>query len=511
MVAAGAGFAVWLLGWRGVDVPAQLYRVTMFHRNGLTLWDSQWYGGHWTLDYTVIFTPVAGVLGLSPAGIASAVVAALAFDRLVVGHFARAGRVGSLLFAIGTLVQLAIGQLPFLMGEALALAACWAAARRKWPLAVVLAIATALASPLAGAFLLLAVVAWLLARWPDGRLGFGLMAAGVAVPVLATSVAFPGQGAFPYAFTDFAFEAGVALVMLVLLPKRERVLRLAAALYLLAMVGTFAVRSPLGGNIGRLGECLAVPLAACLLWPKRRLLLVALAIPLVLFQWTPAWSAMTGDGSGPSTRAAYFQPLVSILQRHDQPPGRVEIVPTAYHWEAAYVAPDFPLARGWERQLDTANNPLFYEPGELNATSYLGWLLDNGVRYVALPDARLDFAGVAEARLIQSGVPGLVPAWRTAHWQVFAVAGSTGIVDGPARLVRMDGDRVALEAIGAGRVLLRVRYTPQWTVTAGAACVAEAPGKWIMLDLPGPELVKLGLRLAPGPAQGRSTCPSPTS
>jgi len=33
-------------GWRGGDLPAALYRITLFHRHGLTLWDSQWYGGH---------------------------------------------------------------------------------------------------------------------------------------------------------------------------------------------------------------------------------------------------------------------------------------------------------------------------------------------------------------------------------------------------------------------------------------------------------------------------------
>src|SRR5437016_4975027 len=102
-------------GWRGVDVPAQLYRVGLFHRDGLVLWDSQWYGGHWTLEYSVIFPPVAGVLGIQVTEVLSAVAAALAFDRLVVGHFGERARLGSLLFATGTLAEVAIGQLPFLL------------------------------------------------------------------------------------------------------------------------------------------------------------------------------------------------------------------------------------------------------------------------------------------------------------------------------------------------------------------------------------------------------------
>jgi uncharacterized glyoxalase superfamily protein PhnB len=81
LLAAG----VVLIGWHGVDLPAALYRVGLFHRVGLTLWDSQWYGGHWTLDYSVTFGPVAGVLGIRVTAVLSATVAAWAFDRVVVG------------------------------------------------------------------------------------------------------------------------------------------------------------------------------------------------------------------------------------------------------------------------------------------------------------------------------------------------------------------------------------------------------------------------------------------
>src|SRR5581483_53899 len=158
-----------LAGWRGGDLPAALYRISLFHRHGLTLWDSQWYGGHWTLDYSVIFPPVAGIIGVHLTEVLSVAAAAWAFDRLAVGHFGRAARLGSLAFALGTLVQVAIGQLPFLLGEALGLVALWAVARRRWRLAVPLAFAAALASPLAGAFVALAVAAWLIVTWPHQR------------------------------------------------------------------------------------------------------------------------------------------------------------------------------------------------------------------------------------------------------------------------------------------------------------------------------------------------------
>ena len=35
--------------------------------------------------------------------------------------------------------------------------------------------------------------------------------------------------------------------------------------------------------------------------------------------------------------------------------------PTANHWESAYLAPSFELARGWLRQLDTTRDDIFYD------------------------------------------------------------------------------------------------------------------------------------------------------
>jgi hypothetical protein len=493
-----------LAGWRGVDLSAQLYRVGLFHRDGLVLWDSQWYGGHWTFNYSVIFPPVAGFIGIEVTEILSAAVAALAFDRLVVGHFGARARFGSVLFAVGTLVPVAIGQLPFLLGEGLALCAFLAASRRRWFLGVALALATPLASPLAAGFLGLALVAWLLATWPQQRIGLGAMGAVALLPVVTASVLFPGQGAMPFPAWDFLQLGALFAVLWVVVPRRERALRIGVALYAVAIAGSFLVASPLGGNISRLGEGVGAPLAICALWPRRRWVLAAAIVPLVGLQWTPAFAAFTTGTGEPSRQAAYFAPLLQFLGAHNSPAGRVEVVPVRFHWESAYVAPRFPLARGWERQLDTADNPLFYSSEPLTATEYTNWLRDNGVRYVAVADTAPDYAGRAEAQLLQTDVPGLAAPTRTGHWRIFQVLDSPGLVEGPARLVRLEGGQVDLDVASPGAVVVRVRNDSRWAIVGGGGCIRPTPSGWTEVDGAGAGALRLKLRLV---GDGHSGCP----
>jgi hypothetical protein len=223
--------------------------------------------------------------------------------------------------------------------------------------------------------------------------------------------------------------------------------------------------------------------------------LAAIAVPLALSQWTPAWSAMTSNPARAWTHAAYYRPLVAYLEQRPGPAGRTEVVPTADHWEAAYVAPSVALARGWERQLDVADDPIFYRPGALDAASYRAWLLDNGVRWVALADAPLDVGGVAEGALIRRGVPGLRAIWHRGGWTVYQVLGSPGIVGPDGRLTELDGSRVALDVTRPGSITIRVRWSPGWQVASGDGRLSEAPGRWLQLTSSEPGPVRLTLHL----------------
>ena len=491
-----------LTGRRGVDLAATVYRVEQFRQHGFALWDFAWYGGHWTLGYSVVYPPLAAAAGVGGLAVLSAVGAAVAFDRLVRPRLGPGGWPASIVFALGTVVAASIGQMPFLTGEAFGMAALWAIDRRRWWAAVGLALLSTLSSPLSGAFVALAAAAWALhdrSAWRQRLVPAGAVVAVALIPTGLTAVLFPGQGNMPYPFMDYVWEVVVALAIAALAWRSLPAVRTGALFVVASATFAEAVPSALGGNVGRIEDVAALPLAVGLAWTGIRLLLPVLVVPLALSQWGPAWGALTSIPGAPSASRAFFAPLDRVLARDGAtgPPGRVEVVPTAYHWEAAYVAPTMPLARGWERQLDEADNPLFYG-GRLTPSTYRDWLLDNGVRFVALPAAPLDMAGTAEGALISSGrVPGLRPVWISPDWRLYAVAGSPGITSGPGRLVSTGDGRVVVDATGPGRVTLRIRYSRQWALTGGSGCVTRADGSWMSLQVPRAEQLTLSLSIPP--------------
>jgi hypothetical protein len=493
---AGALAVVSLLtGASGGDIAAAVYRVDLFRRFGLALWDSGWYAGHWTLDYSVLFPPIGAALGISLTDVLCAAIGAWAFDRLVERHYGRLGHCAAALFALGTLVQVAVGRVPFLIGETLALVALLAGVRRLWLLALPLAFAASLSSPLAGAFLALAAVAWLLADLPVRNVGAGALALVATLPVVALEVLFPGQGTMPFSTLDFLAVLAPSVALVAMIDRSQRGLRIGVALYALGVLGSYVVPSAVGVNITRLATSIGLSVMVLAIpslgfahhrssrAPRRilavRAVFAAAAISLVLIEWAPAAGALLG-ARNPGVSRSYFAPLLGYLVPRDRPLGRVEVVPTAGHWESVYVALRLPLARGWERQLDTADNPIFYNPGRLNDRSYLAWLEHNGVRFVALSNAPLDYIAGPEAHLVRSGVPGLPLVWSNANWRVYKVARGPGIVSGAGgELLSEQSSTVVLAARRPGALLLRVHYSPNWTVTSGRAALRESPGGWL--------------------------------
>jgi hypothetical protein len=284
--------------------------------------------------------------------------------------------------------------------------------------------------------------------------------------------------------------------VLALVPREERAIRYGAILYAVACTAAFAFDTPMGGNAARLGTLFGGPLLACLLWRRRAAALLLLALPLLYWQWMPPVRDVRDATGDPSVEAKYYVPLNSYLAGAG-PTGRVEVTPTRNHWETVFVAPRFALARGWERQLDIKYNALFYRP-RLDPIDYRSWLSANSVQFVAVPQARLDYAALPEARLVRGGLSYLEPVWGNADWRVYRYKYAVPLVSGSAHLISIKGNGITLRAKEAGVVDLRVRYTSYWKLTAGLGCVEQAPGGLTRLVLEGPGVVRLSAGFSPG-------------
>ena len=126
-------------------------------------------------------------------------------------------------------------------------------------------------------------------------------------------------------------------------------------------------------------------------------------------------------------RGGEYAPLEDWLRAHGGDLTRVEIPESVNSWEMAYVAPEFALGRGWLRQMDRDRNDVL-DQGELTPERYHDWLLETGVRYVALPDVDAQQYSRAERELILTEPPFLIPRWESDHWRVWEVEGARPFV-----------------------------------------------------------------------------------
>ncbi|MGH2856707.1 MAG: hypothetical protein ACRDMJ_04400, partial [Solirubrobacteraceae bacterium] len=337
-------------------------------------------------------------------------------------------------------------------------------------------------------------------RWSAVAPGAAVAVAALA-PVALVALAFGGDGGNePFELATLVPVLAICAGALALTGSDRPRLRAGVTVYAAATVAVYLIGSPIGSNIARLGTLLAAPLGALLLWHRdagRRHVtwLAVLALALLYVGWqAPVRDTLAAAGD-PSTSSAYYAPLLRFLAAQPGPPFRTEIPFTASHWEAYEVAARFPLARGWERQLDIADDPLFYR-GRLTPASYESWLHADAIRFVALPDVALDRSATAEGRLIRHGLAYLRPVMRTAHWRVYAVVRPTPIATGAATLTKLGIDTVALTARSAGAALVRVRFSPYWALARGDGCVGPA-GAYTRLTLRRAGEVLLTIRFSP--------------
>jgi hypothetical protein len=492
------------------DLSAHVFRAELFGREGFTIWNNGWYAGHHTPAYSVLFPPVAWMLGPWLAGALGAVASAALFEPLARRHFGPHAWGGVLLFAVGTAATLFAGRLTFALGIALGLAAALALQRGRPSLAALLALLCSLGSPVAGLFLALAAVVVAITSRP--RHGTVVALAALAPPGLLTLL-FPEGGNQPFVLSSLLPVPIFAGALALLLPRSERALRAGVIVYALAAVASYLVPTPMGGNAVRLGQVVGPALAGCALLAgsrgaRRTGLGTALLAALLVWQWTPAWRDVSKTIGNPSVQPAFFVPLLVALEQRGGPPQRVEIPFTREHWEAAEVAPRFPLARGWLRTIDIAHNPLFYGPG-LDDRTYARWLAENAVGVVAVPDAPLDYSARAEAALIARRPPYLSAPVRAGPWRLYEVRAPQPVVIGDrgadVRARDLGLGRVVLDVIRPGRALVRVRWSPYWRLDGGCT---EPAGSWTRVLVPRPGRFELRPEFSVRAALGlRRACP----
>lgn len=494
--------AVWLaLQPHTVDMAAHTFRARLFGAEGFTVWNGQWYAGHHTPAYSVLFPPLAWLLSPWVAGALSTIAAAALFEPLARGRWGERARWGALWFGAGTGSLLFTGRLPFAMGVAFGIGAMLALQRRRPVIASIAAAAASLASPIAGLFVTLFAFAFAVAAERGERRPAIDVALWALLPPLLLAVAFPEGGYMPFDFTTYLPVPIFCAVMLIALPRRERALRLAALLYAAGTTLALLVQTPMGSNAVRLGTLFGGPIFLCAVArPKGTARVAAWALVIAglgFWQWTSAGRDFAASQNEPSAKASYYAPLLAFLATKRPEDGRVEIPFTRSHWEASEVAPRFPLARGWERQLDTRRNPLFYK-GILTNFTYANWLAEHAVQYVALPDVKPDESSFKERGLIERDPPYLRLVRRLPHWRVYEVTLPHAMVipesGVAATLERLRSDEVVLNFTRPGPALVRVRWSPYWH-TAGA-CVERA-GDWTKVVAARPGRVRMTMRFSP--------------
>ena len=489
---------------RTVDYAAGAYRAFLFGEEGLALWNGNWYSGHHVLGYSVLFPPLAWLLGPRVLGALCAVVSAWLFERIVRGHFGDRGRWPALWFGLASTAPLWSGRIPFLFGATIGLGAVLALQRERRGLAVLLALACGLGSPVAGLFLGMVATAYgAAARRERWRVAAGMVAAAV-LPAILIALAFSSDGREPFQVSTFWPLPLLSLGFALAVPREQRALRIGGVLYGLACIGAFVIDTPMGGNAARLGGLVGGPvlLAALLAGPRPLGRPVAALAALTLagfafIQWSPPVRDSIKAFEDPSVEAAYYRPLNEFLDRQPGPIGRVEIPFTRSHWEAYEVGRHHPLARGWLRQQDIERNGLFYG-GTLDGLTYAAWLTEHGIRWVALPDAKPDYSAYDERALIEAGLPYLRMRWRSEHWRVYEVTlPSTMVVpQNGARfeLTELGLDSLTLRASGPGEATVRMGWSQYWKPSAG--CV-ERDGEWIRVIADRAGEIRLSMGFSP--------------
>ncbi|AJP02475.1 membrane protein [Streptomyces cyaneogriseus subsp. noncyanogenus] len=473
-VLAGVLHIAWFFTFAnsGGDLAAQDAWAEFVGRHPDSAYNLAWYGGMHPVSYSVVSPYLMSVLGVRTTMMIAGTLSAglltliLARSRAVTRPLAPAlaGLFGLLGNAVSGRVTFGLGTM-FALG-AVAVVFCWPYRWRykRWAKALCaapLAALATMASPVAGLFVGLIAAALFLQKRRPGAWALGLAPSAV---VALSSWLFPFSGTQPMSFGSAFLPLAYAVFVCVIVPREWVTVRITAGVYALAVLLVWVISSQIGSNITRLAMLFAgaVLVAALPFTVARTRKWYALVIALAGFV---AWIGFKSvDDVIHTTPAASWArelaPLVNELQEVGAEKGRVEVVPARSHREASALAPYVNLARGWNRQADMERNPLFYDD-TLNSANYHEWLKRWAVHFVVLPKDEPDGdGGERERQLVQRGLPYLEQIWGDANWQLFRVTDPAPLAEPHAVVERAEQGEWTIRVQRAGRVLVRIPYSP---------------------------------------------------
>jgi hypothetical protein len=455
------------------------------HGVGLTYWFS-WFGGSTPGDYSVLTPFLCALVGTElVAALAAVAISGVAAFLVRHTHHPTAA---SWVVTVGVVTNLWCGRVPFLLGAALAAGSVAMVSTRRTRWAAPLAVLSVLGSPVAGAFLAVALSGVVVShRLRAYRTSAVVVIAGAVGSLALIAFLFGSPGPEPFPPYLLAESCLALLLMLVLAP--TPFLRGTLVVSAVVALVVFAIPNGLGANFTRL-VLFCLPGAAVALSRRRLLSVVALTAPIVVLGGLGSVSAAI-SAAQPASQASYYAPLAAELDaRHHLFGHRLELVAAG---RAAYAAllDHAMLARGWETQSFLSLDPQLAS-GALTPAEYRSWLDDNAVAYVAVDTTR---AETAESRLIGTGdLPYLRQAWSDGVWRLYEVVRPAPIVAAPGRLEAWSQAAMRIHVRCACRTLLRIRWSAYLTASPVLAdgsgddaedafrpTLSEAPSGWTSL------------------------------
>jgi len=184
----------------GIDWAAHAYQRTFLLQHGFEIWNNFWYAGRYSfVTYSLLYYPLAALLGIRILALASIATAAFAFSTVVFRQWGVASRLSSRSFAVLWVGIVGAAAFPFALGMSFALLALWALQERRRGRFAACAVLTFAASPLCFAFLVVVLGGVALSRRSlrDSRVQIAAIAACLLAEVVLYRL-FGDGGRFPY-------------------------------------------------------------------------------------------------------------------------------------------------------------------------------------------------------------------------------------------------------------------------------------------------------------------------